>query len=193
MRYFVRHVFHQVNQSFYTFSLHFFYISRSLNSTTTMTSSILTEAKETFLLLIGGILAEHDWLPIKIKLTNQSNASSLYSGKKTSLGLFLWVIEPNLKLVTFNSVDEFYERNVMKVLFTVHSEEEEENNASTDVENEKKFRENDCDQDLTGVPDLVIDQGIKYLIAHQKLIPQSQRCNANLEISYIDLSSVYKK
>ena len=129
---------------------------------------------------------EHDWLPIKIKLTNQSNASSLYSGKKTSLGLFLWVIEPNLKLVTFNSVDEFYERNVMKVLFTVHSEEE-------DVENEKKFRENDCDQDLTGVPDLVIDQGIKYLIAHQKLIPQSQRCNANLEISYIDLSSVYKK
>ena len=151
-----------------------------------MTSSILTEAKETFLLLIGGILAEHDWLPIKIKLTNQSNASSLYSGKKTSLGLFLWVIEPNLKLVTFNSVDEFYERNVMKVLFTVHSEEE-------DVENEKKFRENDCDQDLTGVPDLVIDQGIKYLIAHQKLIPQSQRCNANLEISYIDLSSVYKK
>lgn len=157
-----------------------------------MTSSILTEAKETFLLLIGGILAEHDWLPIKIKLTNQSNASSLYSGKKTSLGLFLWVIEPNLKLVTFNSVDEFYERNVMKVLFTVHSEEEE-NNASTDVENEKKFRENDCDQDLTGVPDLVIDQGIKYLIAHQKLIPQSQRCNANLEISYIDLSSVYKK
>ena len=158
-----------------------------------MTSSILTEAKETFLLLIGGILAEHDWLPIKIKLTNQSNASSLYSGKKTSLGLFLWVIEPNLKLVTFNSVDQFYERNVMKVLFTVHSEEEEENNASTDVENEKKFRENDCDQDLTGVPDLVIDQGIKYLIAHQKLIPQSQRCNANLEISYIDLSSVYKK
>ena len=192
MKYFVRHIFHQVNQSFYTFSLHFFYISRSLNSTTTMTSSILTEAKETFLLLIGGILAEHDWLPIKIKLTNQNNASSIYSGKTSSLALFLWVVEPNLKLVTFNSVDKFYERNVMKVLFTVHSEEEE-NNASTDVENEKKFRENDCDQDLTGVPDLVIDQGIKYLIGHQKLIPQSQRCNANLEISYIDLSSVYKK
>ena len=147
-----------------------------------MTSSILTEAKETFLLLIGGILAEHDWLPIKIKLTNQNNASSIYSGKTSSLALFLWVVEPNLKLVTFNSVDEFHERNVMKVLFTAYSEEEE-----------KKFRENDCDQDLTGVPDLVIDQGIKYLIAHQKLIPQSQRCNANLEISYIDLSSVYKK
>ena len=153
-----------------------------------MTSSI-TAAKETFLLLIGGILAEHDWLPIKIKLTNQNNALS-YSGggKKTSSSLFLWVIEPNLKLVTFNSVDEFHERNVMKVLFKDYYSEK--NNTDVDAE---KFRENDCDQDLTAVPDLVIDQGIKYLIAHQKLIPQSQRSNANLEISYIDLSSVYNK
>ena len=173
--------------SFHKFSLHFIYISRSL-SPTTMTSSI-TAAKETFLLLIGGILAEHDWLPIKIKLTNQNNALS-YSGggKKTSSSLFLWVIEPNLKLVTFNSVDEFHERNVMKVLFKDYYSEK--NNTDVDAE---KFRENDCDQDLTAVPDLVIDQGIKYLIAHQKLIPQSQRSNANLEISYIDLSSVYNK
>ena len=128
-------------------------------------------------MLIGGILAEHDWLPIKIKLTNQNNAYS----EKTSL--FLWIIEPNLKLVTFNSVDEFNEWNVMKVLFKDYSEDN----------SHEKLYNNDCDQDLTGVPDLVIDQGIKYLIAHQKLIPQSQRCNANLEISYIDLSSVYKK
>ena len=150
-----------------------------------MTSSI-TAVKETFLLLIGGILAEHDWLPIKIKLTNQNNALS-YSGggKKTSSSLYLWVIEPNLKPVTFNSVDEFHERNVMKVLFKDYSED-----TNTD---EEKLYNNDCDQDLTGVPDLVIDQGIKYLIAHQKLIPQSQRSNANLEISYIDLSSVYNK
>ena len=120
---------------------------------------------------------EHDWLPIKIKLTNQNNA---YSGKTS---LFLWVMEPNLKLVTFNSVDEFHERNVMKVLFKDYSE----NNTDEKLDNY------DCDQDLTGVPELVIDQGIKYLIAHQKLIPQSQRRNANLEISYIDLTSVYKK
>ena len=41
----------------------------SLNFNEEATTSILPEAEETFLLLIGGICIEHAWMPIKINLT----------------------------------------------------------------------------------------------------------------------------
>ena len=64
----------------------------------------LPTAIETFLLLIGGVCAEHDWLPIKIRL--KSEMLKLETGNEENIDrqdLFIWMLEPDLKLIKIQS------------------------------------------------------------------------------------------
>ena len=64
----------------------------------------LPTAIETFLLLIGGVCVEHDWLPIKIRL--KSEKLKLEKGNEKDIDrqdLFIWMLEPDLKLIKIQS------------------------------------------------------------------------------------------
>ena len=89
--------------------------------------------------------------------------------------LFIWIMEPNLQLVTFEQVNN-QQRSVMKVMFKT---------SETDCE----FIKGGVDQEIQ-VPEIIIEKGLKHLITNQSMIPLSQRHDSNLDISYIDLSSV---
>lgn len=124
----------------------------------------VVKPSETFLLLIGGICVEHDWMPIKIKLC---------AGQK--IALCLWIIEPDLHLLTLTQTD-FKKVSVLKVIY------------SDDVE-ERTFQP---DQEIE-VPQQVILEGIDHLESNQMLIPPNQRKDSNMKISYINLTSVTLK
>ena len=83
----------------------------------------LPTAIETFLLLIGGVCAEHDWLPIKIRL--KSGKLKLETGNEKDIDmqdLFIWMLEPDLKLIKIQSNDSNQEAipeelSLMKVMY----------------------------------------------------------------------------
>jgi hypothetical protein len=83
----------------------------------------LPTAIETFLLLIGGVCAEHDWLPIKIRL--KSGKLKLEAGNEKDIDrhdLFIWMLEPDLKLIKIQSNDSNQEAipeelSLMKVMY----------------------------------------------------------------------------
>ena len=83
----------------------------------------LPTAIETFLLLIGGVCAEHDWLPIKIRL--KSGKFKVETGNEKEIDrhdLFIWMLEPDLKLIKIQSNDSNQEAipeelSLMKVMY----------------------------------------------------------------------------
>ena len=99
-------------------------------------------------------------------------ASTFEKNKPNQQVLFIWIMEPNLELINFEEKNVINQRSVLKVMFSQNCE----NNPIVDQEIE--------------VPDVVIENGLKHLIAHQSMIPESQRHDANFNISYIDLNSV---
>ena len=99
-------------------------------------------------------------------------ASTLEKNKSNQQVLFIWIMEPNLELINFKENNVINRRSVLKVMFSQNCE----NMPIVDQEIE--------------IPDIVIENGLKHLIAHQCIIPESQRQDANFNISYIDLNSV---
>ena len=134
----------------------------------------LTFAEETFLLLIGGICMEHDWMPIKIKLKTSRSIKGHDGGEKVLLSLFIWIMEPNLHLATFDDKLKAHQQEVMKVMF---------------IENSEDSNAPPSDQEIE-VPEDVIEKGLKHLQLNQSLIPQTQRNDHDFQISYINLNSV---
>ena len=56
-------------------------------------SEIPLTALETFLLLIGGICADHDWIPLKIRLKFEKSSS------EAERNFVIWMLEPDLKVL----------------------------------------------------------------------------------------------
>ena len=94
-----------------------------MNDVTKTINQNLPTAIETFLLLIGGVCAEHDWLPIKIRL--KSGKLKLETGNEKDIDmqdLFIWMLEPDLKLIKIQSNDSNQEAipeelSLMKVMY----------------------------------------------------------------------------
>jgi len=140
----------------------------------------LPTAIETFLLLIGGVCAEHDWLPIKIRL--KSGKLKLETGNEKDIDrhdLFIWMLEPDLKLIKIQSNDSNQEAipeelSLMKVMYI---------NGNSDMQ---------VDQELS-VPSDVIQAGIEHLMENSAMIPLGQRQDSDFHISYISLNQVLEE
>ena len=117
---------------------------------------------------LGGICLEHDWIPLKIRLS---------SGNQF---LFIWMLEPDLKLL---EVDEksFSVKSVLKVMF------KEENNPGS-----KEAMEPAVDQEVE-IPLSVLKAGLETLQMSMEWSPPSHRQDSDLSIGYIDLSPVLKQ
>ena len=133
----------------------------------------LTYAEETFPLLIGGICIEHDWMPIKIKLKTSRSMKGHEDGEKEP-SLFIWIVEPNLHMATFDDKLKLHQKEVMKVMFIKNSEDSNAPPSDQEIE----------------VPEHVIMKGLEHLELQQALIPETQRNDHDFQISYLDLKSV---
>ncbi len=130
------------------------------NPVTTSSSSALLE---TFLLCVGGICADHDWIPLKIRLRCNNDQ------------LLLWMLEPNLHVLKMNSnemEEEFL--GLMKVMHTTEPYQDS------------------VDQELN-VPSDVIAAGVGHLQENSAMIPPGQRRDSNFYISYISLNAVLER
>jgi len=132
-------------------------------------TEIPSTALETFLLLIGGICADHDWIPLKIRLKSEKTETEV------ERNFVIWMLEPDLKVLKIQetqneSVGSRKELSLMKVMYNENSELQ-------------------VDQELS-VPEKIIQAGMGYLIENSVMIPKSQRKDSNFHISYINLNSV---
>ena len=126
---------------------------------------------ETFLLLIGGICAEHDWIPMKIRLKSKNSINE----KSEKQNIFIWTLEPDLKVMKIQANYKLEggtqkELSLMKVMYSENFELE-------------------VDQEL-GVPHELIQAGFEHLLENSVMIPKNQRKDSDFHISYINLDPV---
>ena len=150
---------------------------------------------ETFLMVIGGICSEHDWIPLKIRLINGEGSSRRRS-------LFIWMLEPDLKLLSTDEKSYLGAKSVLKVMFR----HEEIDDGDADEENfqlqqklllsptavpvsESKLSLSQVDQELE-IPLSVLKAGLETLKMSMEWIPPHQRHDSDFSIGYIDLSPV---
>ena len=79
---------------------------------------------ETFLLLIGGICAEHDWIPMKIRLKSKNSINEKSDKQNT---IFIWMLEPDLKVMKIQANHKLEggtqkELSLMKVMYNENLE-----------------------------------------------------------------------
>ena len=151
---------------------------------------------ETFLMVIGGICSEHDWIPLKIRLINGEGSSRRGS-------LFIWMLEPDLKLLSTDEKSYLGAKSVLKVMFR---HEEIDDGDGLDEENfqlqqklllsptavpvsESKLSLSQVDQELE-IPLSVLKAGLETLKMSMEWIPPHQRHDSDFSIGYIDLSPV---
>ena len=151
---------------------------------------------ETFLMVIGGICSEHDWIPLKIRLINGEGSSRRRS-------LFIWMLEPDLKLLSTDEKSYLGAKSVLKVMFR---HEEIDDGDGLDEENfqlqqklllsptavpvsESKLSLSQVDQELE-IPLSVLKAGLETLKMSMEWIPPHQRHDSDFSIGYIDLSPV---
>ena len=151
---------------------------------------------ETFLMVIGGICSEHDWIPLKIRLINGEGSSRRRS-------LFIWMLEPDLKLLSTDEKSYLGAKSVLKVMFR---HEEIDDGDGLDEENfqlqqklllsptavpvsESKLSLSQVDQELE-IPLSVLKAGLETLKMSMEWIPPHQRHDSDNSIGYIDLSPV---
>ena len=82
------------------------------------------KALETFLLLIGGICAEHDWIPMKIRLKSKNSINE--KNAKQNI-IFIWMLEPDLKVMKIQANNKLEvgiqkELSLMKVMYNENLE-----------------------------------------------------------------------
>ena len=82
------------------------------------------KALETFLLLIGGICAEHDWIPMKIRLKSKNSINEKSDKQNT---IFIWMLEPDLKVMKIQDNHKLEagtqkELSLMKVMYNENLE-----------------------------------------------------------------------
>ena len=82
------------------------------------------KALETFLLLIGGICAEHDWIPMKIRLKSKKSLNEKSAKQNT---IFIWMLEPDLKVMKIQANNKLEvgiqkELSLMKVMYNKNLE-----------------------------------------------------------------------
>ena len=90
------------------------------------------KALETFLLLIGGICAEHDWIPMKIRLKSKNSKSEKREKREKSdkqNTIFIWMLEPDLKVMKIQANNKLEvgiqkELSLMKVMYNENLESE---------------------------------------------------------------------
>lgn len=147
---------------------------------------------ETFLMIIGGICSELDWIPLKIRLIN---------GGSRRRSLFIWMLEPDLKLLSTDEKSYLGAKSVLKVMFR----HEEIDDGDADEENfqlqqklllsptapvsESKLSLSQVDQELE-IPLSVLKAGLETLKMSMEWIPPHQRHDSDFSIGYIDLSPV---
>ena len=151
---------------------------------------------ETFLMVIGGICSEHDWIPLKIRLINGEGSSRRRS-------LFIWMLEPDLKLLSTDEKSYLGAKSVLKVMFR---HEEIDDGDGLDEENfqlqqklllsptavpvsESKLSLSQVDQELE-IPLSVLKAGLETLKMSMEWRPPHQRHDSDFSIGYIDLSPV---
>lgn len=151
---------------------------------------------ETFLMVIGGICSEHDWIPLKIRLINGE-------GRNRRRSLFIWMLEPDLKLLSTDEKSYLGAKSVLKVMFR---HEEIDDGDGLDEENfqlqqklllsptavpvsESKLSLSQVDQELE-IPLSVLKAGLETLKMSMEWIPPHQRHDSDFSIGYIDLSPV---
>ena len=149
---------------------------------------------ETFLMIIGGICSELDWIPLKIRLIN---------GGSRRRSLFIWMLEPDLKLLSTDEKSYLGAKSVLKVMFR---HEEIDDGDGLDEENfqlqqklllsptavpvsESKLSLSQVDQELE-IPLSVLKAGLETLKMSMEWIPPHQRHDSDFSIGYIDLSPV---
>ena len=147
-------------------------------------------------MVIGGICSEHDWIPLKIRLINGEGSSRRRS-------LFIWMLEPDLKLLSTDEKSYLGAKSVLKVMFR---HEEIDDGDGLDEENfqlqqklllsptavpvsESKLSLSQVDQELE-IPLSVLKAGLETLKMSMEWIPPHQRHDSDFSIGYIDLSPV---
>ena len=136
-------------------------------------------ASETFLMVIGGICSEHDWIPLKIRLMNDAS-------HQPKLSLFIWMLEPDLKLLsTDEKSSALGAKSVLKVMFR---QEIEDGNSQPEKLQSKKLSAQ-VDQELE-IPLSVLKAGLETLEMSMEWIAPHQRQDSDFSIGYIDLSPV---
>jgi len=147
-------------------------------------------------MVIGGICSEHDWIPLKIRLINGEGSSRRGS-------LFIWMLEPDLKLLSTDEKSYLGAKSVLKVMFR---HEEIDDGDGLDEENfqlqqklllsptavpvsESKLSLSQVDQELE-IPLSVLKAGLETLKMSMEWIPPHQRHDSDFSIGYIDLSPV---
>ena len=82
------------------------------------------KVSKTFLLLIGGICAEHDWIPMKIRLKSKNSINEKSDKQNT---IFIWMLEPDLKVMKIQANNKLEvgiqkELSLMKVMYNKNLE-----------------------------------------------------------------------